>query len=132
MAYSLVEPFAWVGVEVAGLDGLTGLPNLEHMALFMDAGVLVLKGEGGISAEDQNALDRTIELRALTVALMDRSADALRAELETSADILPLTCVMEGGTVRAGAEILRKNVDFLRKVETLLSAGGVNWLPFGA
>lgn len=132
MAYSLVEPFAWVGIEVTDFDGLTGLPNLEHTALFLDCDVLVLKDESEGNIGEIASLDRAIELRALTVALMDRAADDLRVELETSADVLPLTCVMEGGTIRAGAEILRKNVDFRRKVESLLAAGAVNWLPFGA
>lgn len=130
MAYSLIEPLAWVGVEVAGLNELTGFANLEHAALFLETGVLFLKEQE--LTKRAGDLDRTIELRALTVALFDRLADALRTDLDVSAEILPLPCIMEGGTLRAGAEIMRKNGDFRSKVSHLLAAGAVNWLPFCA
>lgn len=132
MAYALVEPFAWVGIEIAGLDGLTGLANLEHAALFLDNGVLALKEAPDAEPEGPASLDRAIELRALTVALLDRLAEALREELDAPEGALPLTCIMEGGTMPAGRQALLKNGEFHRKTARILAAGGVNWLPFGA
>jgi hypothetical protein len=132
MAYALVEPFAQVGVEVVGLDDLTGLANLEHAALFLDTGVLTFKDVGEAVPDGPSALDRAIELRALTVILLDRLAVALRNDLEASEGALPLTCVMEGGTLQAGRDALLKNGEFQRKTARILAAGGVNWLPFGA
>ncbi|MBD1544772.1 DUF1688 family protein [Roseibium aggregatum] len=132
MAYALVEPFAWVGVEVAGLDGLTGLANLEHAALFLDTGVLTFKGAPDAEPDGPAALDLAIELRALTIALIDRLATTLRQELDAPEGALPLTCIMEGGTIPAGREVLLKNGEFYRKIARILAAGGVNWLPFGA
>lgn len=132
MAYALVEPFAQAGVEVVGLDDLTGLANLEHAALFLDAGVLSLKDVGDADPDGPSALDRAIELRALTVILLDRLAVALRNDLEAPEGALPLTCVMEGGTLQAGREVLLKNGELQRKIARILAAGGVNWLPFGA
>ena len=132
MAYALVEPFAWVGIEVSRFDGLTGLANLEHAALFLDTGVLTLKDAVDAEPDGAAALDRAVELRALTVALLDRLAAALRDELDAPEGALPLTCIMEGGTMRAGREAVLKNGEFYRKVSLILAAGGVNWLPFGA
>lgn len=132
MAYALVEPFAWVGVEVSGLDGLTGLANPEHAALFLDTGVLEIKDGADAEAEGAAALDRAIELRALTVALFDRLAEALREKLEAPDGALPLTCIMAGGTLPAGRQVLVENGEFHRKTARILAAGGVNWLPFGA
>ncbi|WP_346900347.1 DUF1688 family protein [uncultured Roseibium sp.] len=132
MAYALVEPFAQAGVEVVGLDDLTGFANLEHAALFLDAGVLTLKDVGDADPDGPVALDRAIELRALTVILLDRLAVALRNDLEAPEGALPLTCVMEGGTLQAGREVLLKNGELQRKTARILAAGGVNWLPFGA
>lgn len=132
LAYALVEPFAQVGIEVVGLDDLTGLANLDHAALFLDTGVLTLKDLNDPDPEGPAALDRAIELRALTVILLDRLAASLRDELDAPAGALPLTCVMEGGTLQAGREVLLKNGEFQRKTARILAAGGVNWLPFGA
>ena len=44
-----------------------------------------------------------VEWRALTVALLDEIAGAVRAELGVTATQLPLACVLEGGTWAAGA-----------------------------
>ena len=49
--------------------------------------------------------DLVIEWRALTVALLDRTAARIRAELELSAAELPLARILEGGTWRAGRAI---------------------------
>jgi hypothetical protein len=132
IAYALVEPFAWAGLETSALDSLTGLANLEHALLFLDAGAMSLKQGPGSVLEGQEALDRAIELRAVSVALMDRIADALRQELDAPSEALPLTCIMEGGTVRAGKKITSERPEFSARISEILAAGGVNWLPFGA
>ena len=41
LAYSLLEPFEWAGVQVHELDALTGLPEYRNGGLLLDAGVLV-------------------------------------------------------------------------------------------
>ena len=40
LTYSLLEPFEWAGVQVDGLDALTGLPEYRNGGLLLDAGVL--------------------------------------------------------------------------------------------
>jgi hypothetical protein len=46
-----------------------------------------------------------VEWRALTVALIDRLAERIRAKLAMSAAELPLASILEGGTWSAGRRI---------------------------
>jgi Protein of unknown function (DUF1688) len=105
LAYSLVEPLEQGGVQVAGLDGLTGLAEYRNGGLFVDSGVVVPRDPGLL----RNALDAlsepVVEWRALTVALLDRLAPRVRERLGKSARDFPLACVLEGGSWAAGREI---------------------------
>jgi hypothetical protein len=107
MAYSLVEIFEDAGVSVSGLDALTGLPEYRNGGLFLDLGVLRLK-DPALAAEGL-AVDSlpVVEWRALTVALLDRIADPVRALLGKTAAEMPLACILEGGTWAAGRKIAR-------------------------
>ena len=49
-----------------------------------------------------------VEWRALTVALIDRLAERIRARLGLSAEHLPLAKILEGGTWAAGRKIARE------------------------
>ena len=108
LVYSLLEPFAWAGVEVTGAEALTGLPEYRNGGLFLDAGVIV--------ARDPRLLPRTwkvgdefiIEWRALTVTLLDELAPMLRERLGMTAAQLPLACVLQGGTWAAGRQIAQE------------------------
>lgn len=107
MAYSLVEVFEDAGVPVSRLDALTGLPEYRNGGLFLDLGVLRLK-DPALAAEGL-AVDSlpVVEWRALTVALLDRIADPVRALLGKTAAEMPLACILEGGTWAAGRKIAR-------------------------
>ncbi len=131
MIYSLVEPFAWAGLEVSGLEELTAPADDNHAALFLNAGVLELAQEKPDLAP-QAAQDRMIELRAISLALTDRLADMLRAELGVPAEQLPLTCILEGGTSRAGSRFVGNKSAEAEKLGNFLNPGSVFWLPFGA
>ena len=48
-----------------------------------------------------------VEWRALTVALMDDVARAVRHQLRLGESQLPLACVLEGGSWAAGREIAK-------------------------
>lgn len=131
MVYSLVEPLAWAGYEVDELDALTGPADAGHAALFLETGVLRFKDEES-ELDPEQALDRMIEARAVTGALIDQLAEMLRKELKVEPEQLPLSCVLEGGTGRAGNEILRENRELRDKLAQILNPGSVFWLPFGA
>ena len=103
LSYSLVEPFQWAGIEVEGLDELTGLPEYRNGGLFIDAGVIVPR-DPAFGAQTYTVADPwVIEWRALTVTLLDDVARQVRAELGQPG--LPLGAILEGGTWLAGRQI---------------------------
>ncbi|MEE2866335.1 MAG: DUF1688 family protein [Pseudomonadota bacterium] len=131
MVYSLIEPLAWAGFEVSGLEALTPPADPAHAALFLDAGVLkIVEPDTALSAEAER--DRMVEIRAVALALTDRLAELLRHELKVHQDQLPLTCILEGGTSRAGGIYLQGHPQEAKKLGHFMNPGSVFWLPFGA
>jgi hypothetical protein len=108
LAYSLIEPLQWAGMSVTNIDGLTGLAEYRNGGLFIDTGVLVLRDPADATRPHDVASTLVVEWRALTVALLDRVADALRHRLHMDATSLPLAKVLEGGTWSAGRSIARE------------------------
>jgi len=105
LTYSLLEPFEWAGVQVGGLDELTGLPEYRNGGLLIDAGVIVPRDAGFAARPYTPADEWVVEWRALTVALLDELAPRVRAALGDGAAALPLACILEGGTWTAGRQI---------------------------
>lgn len=105
LTYSLIEPLEEAGVEVTGLDELTGLAEYRNGGLFIDTGVLVPR-DPALCVEPQ-AVDgeAVVEWRALTVALLDRLAVGVRDRLGLTPAALPLAKVLQGGTWTAGRRI---------------------------
>jgi len=109
LTYSLIEPFAWSGVQVEGLDQLTALPEYRNGGLMIDTGLLRLRDES-VTREIWRPGDEIIvEWRALTVALMDDVARAVRHQLRLDESRLPLACVLEGGSWAAGRELAQRH-----------------------
>jgi hypothetical protein len=102
LAYSLIEPLQRSGLKVADVDGLTGLAEYRNGGLFVDFGVLELRDP--VKAMQPNTVDSplVVEWRALTIALLDKIAPLVRAELKVDEAKFPLGCVLEGGTWAAG------------------------------
>jgi hypothetical protein len=105
LCYSLLEPFEWAGVQITGLDALTGLPEYRNGGLLIDAGVLVPRDAGYAARRYTPADPWVIEWRALTVTLLDDLAPLVRARLGVTADAMPLACILEGGTWAAGRQV---------------------------
>jgi hypothetical protein len=105
LAYSLIEPLEEAGLEVTGLDDLTALPEYRNGGLLIDAGVLAPKHEAVLGAAHAPGDEVVVEWRALTVALIDRLAERVRAGLGRDAETLPLAKVLEGGTWSAGRRL---------------------------
>lgn len=108
LSYSLIEPLEWAGYTVTEIDGLTGLPEYRNGGLFLDTGVIALKNpdDAGRAHAVDSAL--VVEWRALTVALLDRIADPIRARLGISAEDFPLAKALEGGTWATGRRLARE------------------------
>jgi len=108
LTYSLIEPLLWTGVEVVDLDGLTGLPEYRNGGLFLDFGVLVPRDPAAFARRWKAEDEFIVEWRALTVALLDRTAALIRETLGRDAEKLPLAKVLEGGTWAAGRRIAKE------------------------
>lgn len=108
LSYSLIEPLEWAGYTVTDVDGLTGLPEYRNGGLFLDTGVIALKDPE--DAKRSHAVDSplVVEWRALTVALLDRIADPIRARLGFSAESFPLAKALEGGTWATGRRLAKE------------------------
>jgi hypothetical protein len=105
LAYSLIEPLQWGGIEVTGIDGLTGLAEYRNGGLFIDTGVLRLRDPAAAQREHAVDSELVVEWRALTVALLDQLAEILRRRLNMDRETLPLAKILQGGTWAAGRKI---------------------------
>lgn len=108
LTYSLLEPFAWGGVGLRGIDQLTALPEYRNGGLLLDTGVLRLRDPGAAQQTWHPGDELIVEWRALTVSLLDELAVRVRKLLHLDADRLPLASVLEGGTWAAGRALAQK------------------------
>jgi hypothetical protein len=108
LSYSLIEPLNWIGIAVADVDGLTGLPEYRNGGLFLDTGVIALKDPADAARVHDVGSNLVVEWRALTVALLDLVADQMRVKLGLSAAELPLAKALEGGTWATGRVLARE------------------------
>jgi hypothetical protein len=105
LTYSLIEPLQQAGIAVTDIDGLTGLAEYRNGGLFVDTGVLALRDPADARREHEVGSPLVVEWRALTVALLDRLALAVRAKLNKDAAALPLAKILQGGSWAAGREL---------------------------
>jgi hypothetical protein len=114
LTYSLLEPLQELGLEITGLNVLTGLPEYRNGGLCIDLGLLQVKHPDIWQKSYSADSEVIVEWRALTVILLDRIAEAIREKLGMSAQQLPLVKILQGGTWSAG-----------RKIAAQLRPGGV-------
>jgi hypothetical protein len=108
LTYSLLEPLQAAGLQVVEGEELTGLAEYRNGGLFLDGGVLVPRDPALLTRTHAVDAPAVVEWRALTVALLDRTAQLLRARLGLSAAALPLASVLEGGTWQTGRVLARE------------------------
>ncbi|RKP36968.1 hypothetical protein BJ085DRAFT_36570, partial [Dimargaris cristalligena] len=117
LTYSVMEPITLImGLTFDGVEHLTGLPEYRNGGLFVDLGVLELKtatlnaaGSGPDSVPSFNVDDpAVVEWRALTVILLDKTAEKVRGIFGLTSSQLPLAQILEGGTWKAGREIAQR------------------------
>lgn len=102
LAYSLLEPLADGGLEVTGLDALTGLPEYRNGGLLLDLGLVQAKDPAFHQRPLQVGEPAVVEWRALTVVGLDRLAPLVRKALGVGDEAFPLARMLEGGTWAAG------------------------------
>ncbi|HEX2545181.1 MAG TPA: URC4/urg3 family protein [Ramlibacter sp.] len=109
LTYSLLEPFAWSGAKLRGIEQLTGLPEYRNGGLLLDTGVLRLRDPAAAQQVWKPGDEIIVEWRALTVSLLDELAVQVRKLLHTDEHKMPLACVLEGGTWAAGRELAQRH-----------------------
>lgn len=114
LTYSLLEPLQELGLEITGLNELTGLAEYRNGGLCLDLGLLEAKQDVIVQQPHLPGSEVIVEWRALTISLLDKIATAIRQQLNLSATELPLVTVLQGGTWTAG-----------RRIANQLRAGGV-------
>ena len=107
LTYSLIEPLNAVGLIVDDISELTALPEYRNGGLLVDLGAIVPRS--GINAKQEHPVysELVVEWRALTVTLMDRLLDLVRASLAMDATFT-LPQMLQGGTWMAGRKIARE------------------------
>lgn len=108
LTYSLLEPFAWAGVQVRGVEALTALPEYRNGGLLIDSGVLRLRDAAVAQQVWQPGDELIVEWRALTVALLDELAGHAGKLLHLDPQHQLLARVLEGGTWAAGRELAQR------------------------
>ena len=108
LAYSLIEPLAWGGIEVTELDGLTGLAEYRNGGLFIDAGVIHPLDPSLAERPLTVDAEPVVEWRALTVALLDALAPRVRDRLGVTRDQFPLACLLQGGSWSTGRRLAQE------------------------
>ena len=105
LTYSLLEPLELAGLEVTGLDALTGLPEYRNGGLLLDFGIIRPRNPEFWRTRWRVDATAIVEWRALTVSTLDELAERVRAELGVDTAAFPLARVLQGGTWSAGRRI---------------------------
>lgn len=105
LTYSLLEPLEDAGLQITGLDELTGLPEYRNGGLLLDLGLLQARDRAFHTTRWTVDAEPIVEWRALTVSILDHLAEAVRGELGLTPEHFPLARVLEGGSWAAGRQI---------------------------
>jgi Protein of unknown function (DUF1688) len=105
LTYSLLEPLQELGLEITGLDAMTGLPEYRNGGLCIDLGLIKPKQIDILRSPQKVSSEVIVEWRALTVIFLDKIAATVRKKLDKSEMELPLVKILQGGTWTAGRKI---------------------------
>ena len=108
LTYSLVEPLLEGGLEVTGLEELSGLSEYRSGGLLLDLGALRLLDPSEASRVHRAGDPLIVEWRALTISLLDQLEPLARAKLGPAAEGPRAAGVFVGGTWAAGRKIAQE------------------------
>lgn len=117
LTYSILEPMEKIlGFTFTDAQHMTGLPEYRNGGLFVDLGVLVPKASllsaslGGAAQVPRLEASHSavVEWRALTVILLDKTAELIRVKAGLQPEDLNLKQVLEAATWKGGREIARE------------------------
>lgn len=102
MTYSLIEPIMEAGVQVEGVEELTGLAEYRNGGLLLDSGLVTMRNLENLKQAWTPDSELIIEWRAMTIYLLDQIGEEVQKELGKTSKEFPLAKVLEGGTWWAG------------------------------
>ena len=108
LTYSLLEPLQELGLEVVGLDELTGLAEYRNGGFCLDIGLLQAKDLAIFEQSYLPGSEVIVEWRSLTVNLLDKIAGSIQEKLHLNSTELPLVKILQGGTWAAGRKIANR------------------------
>ena len=107
LTYSLIEAFKYYNIQFLDVNDMTCLAEYRNGGLFIDTNVLTLKDNNNDRYYDVGS-ELVVEMRAMTIILADIIADKIRKIYNKTDKELPLSCILEGGTWRAGRILAKK------------------------
>jgi hypothetical protein len=102
LTYSLIEPLQDAGLQVTGVEELTGLAEYRNGGLLVDRNLLQLRDPANLSRSWRAESELVIEWRALTIYFLDIIGKEVQRKLGKTPQEFPLAKVLEGGTWWAG------------------------------
>ncbi|CAM2065102.1 URC4/urg3 family protein [Sulfidibacter corallicola] len=105
LTYSMIEPIREAGIQVDGVERLTGLAEYRNGGLMLDGGLLALRDPELANLSHPPSSELIVEWRALTVVLLDAIAVRVRENLGFDEETFPLAKALEGGTWWAGRRL---------------------------
>lgn len=102
---SMLEPLEELGIKFDDMRLVTPLAEYRNGGLLVDTGLLTLKKASNAQRTFAIGSELVVEWRALTIVLIEKIAEAVRAHYGKTEDEMPLAMVLEGGTWRAGRQI---------------------------
>ncbi len=102
LTYSLIEPIMETGIQVTGVDQLTGLAEYRNGGLLIDSGLVTVRDFDNLKKAWAPSSELIIEWRALTICLLDQMGSQVQKALGRTSENFPLAKVLEGGTWWAG------------------------------
>ncbi|KAJ6155198.1 hypothetical protein N7470_005764 [Penicillium chermesinum] len=134
LAYSLSVPMTRIlGLEWDNAESGTGLAEYRNGGLFVDMGVLTLKDDvlkAGLERSKQSLPiydttgDVIVEWRAMTVALLDKLHELVRAKFSDRGVTLSMAQMLEAGSWKGGRELAAKYRPETRSSPILIEGDG--------
>jgi hypothetical protein len=90
------------GLEITGVEKLTGLAEYRNGGLLLDKELIELRDPKQRERAHLPDSEMIVEWRALTIVFLDKLAVLVRNKLNLSEQDFPLAKVLEGGTWWAG------------------------------